>query len=181
MSWAHPNWPRFLPSKVVLSCATLGPIGRIRHAPGTWGSVAGLFYQILVFHPLSFSVAGNVTLLILVGIGIWFAIALCGEAEFRLGRRDPGEVVLDEFVAMPLCFLGWPAMAVGPMQKWPVIIFLLGFALFRLFDITKPLGIKKLQDLPGGWGVVVDDLAAALLTCGVLHGGAALVRAYLVS
>ncbi|HEU5079362.1 MAG TPA: phosphatidylglycerophosphatase A [Opitutaceae bacterium] len=163
---------------MVLSCATLGPIGRIRKAPGTWGSVAGLFYQILVFHPLSLTTAGNITLVILLAIGIWFAIALCGEAEFRLGRRDPGEVVLDEFVAMPLCFLGWPMMAVGPVQKWPVFIFVLGFGLFRLFDITKPLGIKKLQDLPGGWGVVIDDLAAALLTCGVLHGAAALWRMY---
>ena len=169
MSWRHPTWPRFLPSKLVLSCATLGPIGRVRKAPGTWGSVAGLLYQILVFHPLSLNAAGNMTLILLLVAGFWFAIAICGEAEFRMGRRDPGEVVLDEFVAMPLCFLGWPAMAVGRLSEWPVVVFLLGFGLFRLFDITKPLGIKKLQDLPGGWGVVVDDVAAALLTCGVLH------------
>jgi phosphatidylglycerophosphatase A len=46
-----------------------------------------------------------------------------------------------------------------------------GFALFRFFDIVKPLGIKRLQHLPGGWGVVVDDVVAALAACATLHGG----------
>lgn len=48
---------------------------------------------------------------------------------------------------------------------------LAGFALFRFFDIAKPWGIARLQRLPGGWGVVVDDLAAALATCATLHLG----------
>jgi phosphatidylglycerophosphatase A len=50
---------------------------------------------------------------------------------------------------------------------WAVL--LAGFALFRLFDITKPLGIARLQNLPGGWGVVIDDTAAALAACATLH------------
>ena len=45
-----------------------------------------------------------------------------------------------------------------------------GLLLFRLFDIAKPFGIRRVQNLTGGWGVVVDDVAAALLTCVVLHG-----------
>jgi phosphatidylglycerophosphatase A len=99
-------------------------------------------------------------------------VALCGEAEFRLARKGPGEVILDEFVVMPLCFLGWRLLAVAPAgaghwPKWAVI--LTGFALFRFFDILKPLGIRKLQDLPGGWGVVVDDVAAALASCATMH------------
>lgn len=129
-----------------------------------------MVYQLIVFHNLPATVAGQITLLLLTAIGLWFAIAICAEAEFRIGRRDPGEVVLDEFVSIPLCFIGWPMMQVGPWERWPIVIFVAGFALFRLFDITKPLGIKKLQDLPGGLGVVVDDVAAALLTCAVLHG-----------
>jgi len=132
--------------------------------------VAGLLYQLLIFHWLPFTLGGRITWVFFALVGVWFAIAMCGEAEFRLGVRDPGEVILDEFVAMPLCFINWPAMQVGPWAHWPPIgIYLAGFALFRLFDITKPFGIKKLQDLPGGWGVVVDDLAAALLSCVVLH------------
>jgi phosphatidylglycerophosphatase A len=85
-----------------------------------------------------------------------------------MGRKDPGEVILDEFVAMPLCFLGWPAL-VHPLPAWA--IFLLGLGLFRLFDITKPLGISRLQDLPAGWGIVIDDTAAALAACAVMHAG----------
>ena len=48
-------------------------------------------------------------------------------------------------------------------------IFLTGLALFRLFDIVKPLGIRRLQDLPAGWGIVVDDFAAALAACATMH------------
>jgi len=52
------------------------------------------------------------------------------------------------------------------------VVFLAGVALFRLFDIAKPLGIRRLQELPGGWGIVIDDVAAALAACLVLHGAA---------
>lgn len=161
MRLQQPVWPRFLSTSSVINSATLGPIGRKLPAPGTWGSVAGLCYFTVIFYPM-----GLLGTLLLSALGCYVAVAICGEAEFRLGKRDPGEVILDEFVAMPLCFLGWPVL-VGPLPGWGV--FLVGFALFRLFDITKPFGIKKLQDLPGGWGVVVDDVAAALLTCGVMH------------
>jgi len=161
MRLQQPIWPRFLPTHVVLSLARLGPLGRRLPAPGTWGSVAGLLYFTVFFHPL-----GVVATLLLSAAACYLAVALCGEAEFRLGRKDPGEVILDEFVVMPLCFLGWRAL-VGPFPAWAV--FLAGFALFRFFDILKPLGIRRLQDLPGGWGVVVDDVAAALASCAVMH------------
>jgi phosphatidylglycerophosphatase A len=161
MRLEQPIWPRFLPTSTVLACARLGPIGRKLPAPGTWGSVAGLLYFTVFFYPL-----GVIGTLIFSAIGLYLAVALCGEAEFRLGRKDPGEVILDEFVAMPLCYLGWRALP-GPLPVWAV--FLLGLGLFRLFDIVKPLGIRKLQDLPGGWGVVVDDVAAALAACATMH------------
>lgn len=166
MTLKQPVWPRFLPTSTVLTCATLGPVGTKLPAPGTWGSVAGLMY-FTVFFAGSYGVFGT---LVLSAIGSYVAVAICGEAEFRMGRRDPGEVILDEFVAIPLCFLGWPQL-VGPLPPWA--IFLTGFALFRLFDIWKPLWIGRLQRLPGGWGVVADDLAAALVACAVMHAGKA--------
>jgi len=165
MRLEQPNWPRFLPSTLVLNLATLGPLGRRLPAPGTWGSLAGLMYFTVFFvDRLSLIPA-----ILLGALGLYVAVGFCGEAEFRMGRKDPGEVILDEFTAMPLCFIGWPALLdVAP--RWA--IFLAGFALFRLFDITKPCGINKLQDLPAGWGIVIDDVAAALAACATLHAGA---------
>ncbi|HTB79734.1 MAG TPA: phosphatidylglycerophosphatase A [Opitutaceae bacterium] len=161
MKLPEPAWPRFLPGSFVLGCATLGPIGRRLPAPGTWGSAAGLVYFTVLFYPL-----GPAGYALLCAAGLYLAVALCGEAEFRLGKKDPGEVILDEFAAMPLCFLGWPRL-LPTLPVWGIM--LAGFALFRLFDIAKPLGIRRLQDLPGGWGVVVDDVAAALAACVTLH------------
>ncbi len=164
MKLEQPIWPRFLPTRTVLLLATLGPVGRKLPAPGTWGSVAGMLYY-TVFFLGRLGLVGN---LVATAVGTYVAVAFCGEAEFRMGRKDPGEVILDEFVAMPLCYLGWPAL-VAVLPPWAVL--LAGFGLFRFFDILKPLGINRLQDLPSGWGVVVDDLAAALAACATLHLG----------
>lgn len=168
MSFARPIWTRFLATSTVLAVARVGPLGRFRHAPGTWGSLGGVMFQLVVFHYLD-----PFTSLLLIAACTWLAVAFCGEAEFRLGKQDPGEVVLDELVAMPICYLGWPWIAVQiPAGMSPWLILVCGFALFRVFDILKPLGIARLQGLPGGWGVMMDDIAAAVATCLVMHAGA---------
>ena len=159
------HWSRFLPSTFVLNCATLGPVAYWSKAPGTLGSVAGVFLYTTFFHSLQNAPIGY--LLLLLGLG-YFAVVICGEAEERLMKRDPGEVILDEFIAVPLCFLFTGNIFVH-LGKWSWVLLLAGFALFRLFDILKPLGIKRLQDLPGGMGVVMDDIAAAVATCACLH------------
>ena len=160
----QPLWPRFLPTRWVVNLATVGPAGRVRRGPGTVGSAAGLIYFTVLFAGLPWW-----AVVLWSMPALYLAVAICGEAEFRLGQRDPGGVVLDEFVVMPLCFLGWRALPVAWTEHGGWMVFLAGFALFRLFDIAKPLGISKLQDLPGGWGVVADDAAAALATCATLH------------
>lgn len=165
MNLPEPRWAARLPAAWVLNLATLGPLGRKLPAPGTWGSLAGLLYAMLFFR----SARPEVTLVWTV-LAAWLAVAICGEAERRLGRRDPGQVVLDEFVVLPIVFLGWRAV---PATVWPEwVVWLLGFGLFRLFDILKPFGIARLQRWPGGWGVVADDFAAALAACGVMHAAA---------
>lgn len=157
----YAKWPQEWSTRLVVACATLGPLGRRLPAPGTWGSLAGLLYFTVLFQG-----HGVFATLLWSAIGAYVAVGICGEAEKRLGKTDPGEVVLDEFVAMPLCFLGWQWTA----QLWPKWAVLLGgFALFRLFDILKPFGIRRLQALPRGWGVVADDVAAALVACATLH------------
>jgi phosphatidylglycerophosphatase A len=169
MKWEQPAWPRFLPSRVVLNLATLGPVGRRLPAPGTWGSVAGLVYFTVVFWPLYAPGAAlpDLASMLLSLLGIAFAIGICGQAELQIGRKDPGEVILDEFVAMPLCFLGFRSLESLPIAGW--IVPLAGLGLFRLFDIAKPFGIRRLQNLPQGWGIVVDDVAAALAACATMH------------
>jgi phosphatidylglycerophosphatase A len=164
MKLSQPVWTRSLPTSMVLGWATLGPIGRKLPAPGTWGSVAGLLYFALFF-------AGRVGIfgnLFFSAIGAYVAVAICGEAELRLRQTDPGMIILDEFVAMPLCFLGWESLP-SPLTLRAVILLLAGLGLFRLYDIWKPFGISRLQRLPGGWGVVADDTAAALAACFTLH------------
>jgi phosphatidylglycerophosphatase A len=161
MKLSHPSWPKFIPTPLVLSVARLGPIGSKLPAPGTWGSLVGIAYFVLCFESASLS-----EILFYTAIISYLAVGLCGEAEVRLGKTDPGEVILDEFVAMPLVFLGYPILRTS-FSEW--FLLLLGFVLFRIFDILKPFGIKKLQRLNAGWGVVVDDLVAALAACIVLH------------
>lgn len=152
----RPLWLRLLPSSLIVGLATLGPLGRVRKGPGTVGSIAGLVWFTFLFHQ-----HGVVTYLILGGLSVLFAVVVCGEAEVRLQKVDPGEIILDEFVAMPLCFIGLQPY-LGEGRAW--LIILVGFALFRLFDIVKPFGIKRLQSLQAGFGVVVDDIAAAVAT-----------------
>ncbi|MFU8848841.1 MAG: phosphatidylglycerophosphatase A [Opitutales bacterium] len=157
-------WTRLLATPLVVNCATLGPIGRIKKAPGTWGSVAGVGLYAVLFHRSS--LIGFILLALLLA---YLAVALCDAAEKRLQMRDPGMIVLDEFVAVPLVFFGMGGAdgLIAQHGDWPVL--LAGFILFRIFDVLKPFGINSLQNLPGGLGCVADDLAAAAASCVVLH------------
>lgn len=153
---------------MIVRIATLGPLGRLK-APGTWGSAAGVLWWALVVrlaynkgwhHELIFD-----SLVVLAGI------LICGVAAAILGKKDPQEVNLDEFVAMPLVYLFNPmGFAMHGGTKSGLLFILLGFLLFRLFDITKPFGIRALEKLPGGLGVVLDDVMAAIYANLVLHG-----------
>lgn len=156
----HP-WTAAIDSAVIVNAATLGPVGTKTKAPGTWGSLIGLVWTLLLF--LSLSPAAYLLFWLLTA---YLGVAFCGEAEKRMYRHDPPEVVLDEMLAMPICFFGlYPWMAPG----WSLVILAVGFGLFRFFDIVKPLGIRRLQKLEGGLGVMLDDIAAAMATCLVLH------------
>jgi phosphatidylglycerophosphatase A len=146
--------------------ATLGPIGKKCPAPGTFGSFVGVLAVLL----LSWS-----TQLPLLTIGLLFiplilvGIPICTEAEKSIGRSDPGEVIWDEFASIPLVYIGLPASIslVNPreMLVWLVV----GFIYFRIFDIIKPLGIKRIQHIGKGLGVMIDDVLAAVYAAGLLH------------
>lgn len=162
MTFKEPQWPRLLPAKLVTGLATLGPLGTRLPAPGTWGSLAGVFYTLVFFGRIGWVP----TLLITVALS-YLAVGVTGEGARRMGKSDPGEINLDEFIVMPLVFLGGQS---GYLASWPAWAVLgVGFGFFRLYDINKPFGISRLQRWPGGWGIVADDFAAALVACGSLH------------
>ncbi|MDR2432603.1 MAG: phosphatidylglycerophosphatase A [Puniceicoccales bacterium] len=141
----------------VINLATLFGLGNFPIMPGTLGSFMGLLLHIILIQNLSiFSVIFTLITIILL------AIVICDMAEKVIGEKDPGCVILDEFVAMPICFLGIKHFIPATIAMWK--IWVLGFVIFRIFDILKPLGIKKSQDLSGGIGIVVDDIIAAVYT-----------------
>lgn len=139
--------------------------GRIPFAPGTWGSVVGVLWLVILLHvpnPLWAGIAAVMAILL--------AVPICSRAERVLGREDPGSVVLDEIVALPLTFLGplivlgtWPTnsgVADLAHRLWPEWV--VGFIAFRVFDIAKPGPIRRVQNLTSGLGVVADDVLAGL-------------------
>ncbi|MDR1435156.1 MAG: phosphatidylglycerophosphatase A [Puniceicoccales bacterium] len=152
---------RLLPTKWVVNVATLGTLGRGRWMPGTIGSLAGLIWYTVCFWNSTFFQFS-----VLILLSIFMSILFCGEAEIRIGEKDPSRIILDEFCAMPLCFCGIGRF-IPQVATWKILFY--GFLLFRFFDIVKPLGIRSLQDLKGGLGIVIDDVAAAAVTCIVLH------------
>ena len=141
---------------MIVQIATLGPLGRLK-APGTWGSAAGLLWWALVVRHAHQK--GGPHEFIFDSLVVLTAILLCGVAAAFIGKKDPSEVILDEFAAMPLVFLFNPHVYGGATS---LVFILLGFLFFRLFDITKPFGIKALEKLPGGFGIVLDDVMAAI-------------------
>lgn len=155
------------PDKLVLWLAQGLGVGRIPKAPGTFGSGMGLLWFALLLAPGSLAcyLAGSLA-------GIALSVWCCGRAEKILGQTDPGSVVLDEIAAIPVCYSGWVLTLYGQRQGLPSPehFFSAGtwlktfgiFVLFRAFDIIKPWPIRQSQRLPGGWGVTVDDLLAAV-------------------
>ena len=117
-------------------------------APGTAGSAAGLalFWVIRSTGSLWLEV---VVLLVVTMAGVVAAAA----AESTYRRRDPGLIVIDEVAGMLVTLLAVPVGIVGAVA---------GFFLFRLFDIVKPFPARQAERLPGGWGVMADDLVAGL-------------------
>ncbi len=147
-------------------------IGRIPAAPGTFGSILGLLWTALLLRTgqawgfFGGAIAG-------LACSVWFT----DRAEKILGRTDPSSVVLDEIAAMPVCFFAWVAAvlsATGSMpgpehfvsrQTWWLTLAI--FVAFRLFDIWKPWPVRQSQKLPGGWGVTIDDVLAAVYVNGL--------------
>ncbi|OGR34905.1 MAG: hypothetical protein A2051_01775 [Desulfovibrionales bacterium GWA2_65_9] len=160
--------PEGLLDRAALCIATLGPVGRMPKAPGTWGSAAALLLAPWVFNPLPLPWRLGVLALILV-LGTWAA----ARAEVLLGQEDPGCVVVDELLGQWTAFAPFHLATglTGGASSWnattPLELLVL-FGLFRLFDILKPWPIRAVErGVPGGLGVMLDDLVAGLLAAAV--------------
>lgn len=141
---------------MIKSIATGFGLGLSPVMPGTFGTLWGI--------PLAWLVSQipSVGLQFIICIFLCLAaIPICEVAEKKIGRgKDPGCIVADEYLTLPIVFLGLPF-------SWQVVV--AGFVFHRLFDITKPPPIRQLQNIKGGIGIVIDDALAALLALGCNH------------
>jgi phosphatidylglycerophosphatase A len=143
--------------------ATCFGLGWLPIAPGSWGSLPpAMVFGLLMYCCVSPAVT-TVVMAVLLVIGCATCI-LCAPASITAkGDDDPGEVVMDEFAAQALTFLAVPLVAPRDFCGWESFLLAsFGFLVFRVFDITKPWPIRKLEQLPGGWGILADDLVAGL-------------------
>ena len=128
------------------SIATLGFFGYLP-APGTMGTIVTL----PLAYGLSFLTLPHQAAVILIASCVSYFVIKGALQSFT--TSDPSQIILDELIGTLVTFYG--------IQYNPTN-FVVGFILFRLFDIFKPLGIKYLEKLPGAWGVLLDDVAAGV-------------------
>ena len=128
--------------------ATCSYVGYLPFAPGTWGSL--LACLIVYFSP---SLSNPIIIALIMAAGI------VASDRARGIEADPGRVVIDEFVGMLVAVAGHSVTFWGLTK---------GFILFRAFDILKPYPIRKLERLPGGYGIIADDVLAGVYASAAL-------------
>ena len=134
--------------------ATSGGVGFFPVWPGTVGAAVGVVVvaalQRLPLTESGLNATVGLTASGIFGLGVWAA----GRAERFFGSNDPSPVVVDELVGQMVTFLACPG------ASWKLL--LAGFALFRFFDVIKPFPAGRAEHLPGGWGIMTDDVVAGI-------------------
>lgn len=171
---------RTLKDYVALAIATCG-VGYLPLAPGTWGSLVGVglyyllkyaFAEVYLFafenhwttkdafadgYEQRVTFLFTCVLLLVIGgislVGTWAA----SRTEKIIGRKDPGIVVIDEVAGQLVTFIFFPRFSFAVMIP-PIVI--ISFIAFRFFDIVKPYPARRFESLPGGLGIMADDLVA---------------------
>lgn len=148
--------------------ATLGIIGRTRYAPGTLGSFVAVWLAPLCFLPfelpIRFAILG---LLFLLGVYV------SEIAAKELGNEDPSAVIIDEVLGQWItlaCLPNFSYFNIVLFSNLEFILLLVGFMLFRIFDITKvgPVGLME-RKFHGGYGIMLDDVVAGILAAACLY------------
>lgn len=143
-------------NRIAIIIATFFYVGRIPLAPGTWGTVAAIpLYYLISISGIPYYFYILLTLIFIL-VSVWAA----GVTEKVYRMTDPGFIVADE-----VCGYLVTMILVPPTVK----NIILGFVLFRIFDIIKPPPSRQMERLQGGWGVVMDDVLAGVYACIILH------------
>jgi len=138
-------------------------------APGTAGAVLATaiwFVLALTFPFYHLLIATALFIVLFTFLGAWSS----GIMETHWGK-DPSKVVIDEMVGVWI-----PLLVVNNEKKYYVYYALAALLLFRLFDIFKPLGIRKMEAIEGGWGIMLDDILAGLYSLFILYGIECIIR-----
>ena len=133
-------------------------LGYLPVAPGTWGSLAPAAIYMAAGILIGPRTAMGAMAALLV-LGCVITVICSPKVIAATGSKDPGQIVSDEVAgqALTLLIAKWLMPTTGFCTAAAV-----GFCLFRLFDITKPWPCRRLEKLPAGWGILVDDLAAGI-------------------
>ena len=151
--------PRSVTSQLALLLSTGFGAGYSPVMPGTVGACWGIPLSLAIYAlPGVYWQLGVLLLLAVIGI------PLCGIAAQALGQEDPGAVVWDEFTTVPFAFF-----LVDPIWVRNPWVLLAGFALHRLFDITKIPPARAFDRMHGGFGIMADDWVAGAYACLSLH------------
>jgi phosphatidylglycerophosphatase A len=154
--------------RVSLFIATACGLGYLPKAPGTWGSLAGVWIYFLIGARLPAASTSNwisigainLPVQLSIAIAVAIALAILGVwTSHRVARfsatKDPQFVVIDEVSGQMFTYV----LALAP-ANWKYL--LLGLILFRVFDIWKPFPARQAESLPGGWGIMADDWIAGI-------------------
>jgi phosphatidylglycerophosphatase A len=135
--------------------ATFFCLGYVPLAPGTLASLVAALLYYFWLHSFPFPLYASLVLLLIV-----VSVAASSIQARALNQKDPGVIVIDEVCGQLAVLSLVPATAANVLA---------GFILFRIFDIVKPFPVRRAESLPGGWGIMADDLAAAAYSAALLH------------
>jgi phosphatidylglycerophosphatase A len=142
----------------VIWLATGFGLGYAPVASGTFGSLPGVALAVGLAMGGMGWLAQLAVCLVLAAV----AVPICTAAERQFGEKDDGRIVADEYLTFPLCLVGIPWLA----HPWFLAV---AFVVNRVMDIVKPPPARGIQDLPEGWGVLLDDFVAFLYALAVNH------------
>lgn len=149
--------------------ATCFGLGWMPVAPGTWGSLPpAIAFGVLMYAGAPHAVT-TLVMVVMTVVGVAGCLHCASASVAAVGKKDPGEVVIDEFAAQALTFLVIPLLLPRALSGGESFLFALaGFLLFRVFDIVKPGPIRRLESLPGSVGILMDDLASGVVSAIIL-------------